>query len=188
MSSIDESDFITWINSLMATRLMIPIDLYFLRDSFNRTGIDKMLNITPTKLEELMEFIIDDVELPDEDYDELNKDAVEVYGLLHARFLLTERGLNQVRDLYENGEYGQCPRHACDGQNVLPIDAQLPPPEPNHVQIYCPKCEEIYRIGEKTKSPISGAFFGADLPQTFFMAFPELRPKRSVHKAKCVTK
>lgn len=69
------------------------------------------------------------------------RDAVkDLYGLIHARFINTARGMSiMVRrrgacrcgvlrvvaqtERYDAGEFGVCPRSFCDGERVLPVRA-----------------------------------------------------------------
>ncbi len=43
-----------------------------------------------------------------------------MYGLIHARYVLTSAGLNAVLEKFYNAEYGRCPRVFCKDQPVLP--------------------------------------------------------------------
>jgi casein kinase II subunit beta len=47
--------------------------------------------------------------------------ARELYGLIHARFLTTGKGLALLREKYLNGVYGHCQRILCNKQILLPI-------------------------------------------------------------------
>ncbi len=50
----------------------------------------------------------------------IESSAEYLYGLIHARYVLTSAGLNAVLEKYYNAEYGRCPRVHCKDQPVLP--------------------------------------------------------------------
>lgn len=45
----------------------------------------------------------------------------ELFGLIHAKFIVTNKGLSYAREKFLNGVYGQCPRIFCEKQVLLPI-------------------------------------------------------------------
>ena len=47
--------------------------------------------------------------------------AMDLYGLIHARFILSPKGLAMMREKFLMGGFGTCPRVLCKRQNVLPI-------------------------------------------------------------------
>lgn len=95
-----------------------------------------------------------------------------LYGLLHARYIRTESGMQKVSAKYRRGLYGACPRAKCELQNALPMGI-CDVPAKSSVKTYCPKCKEVYDSHRLLKK-IDGAFFGTGFPQQFLMAHPSL--------------
>ena len=99
---------------------------------------------------------------------------MDLYGLIHQRYILTKKGLLKMRVKYHYSMFGICPRLLCDKQEVVPIgmDEEL---SISRVKVYCPKCEDVYLPRMKFVD-IDGAYFGQSFPIIFFQTFPELVP------------
>ncbi|KAF2316273.1 hypothetical protein GH714_041614 [Hevea brasiliensis] len=79
-----------------------------------------------------------------EEQHELVESAAEMlYGLIHARYILTSKGMAAMMDKYKNCDFGRCPRVYCCGQPCLPV-GQSDIPRSSTVKICCPRCEDIY--------------------------------------------
>ena len=46
---------------------------------------------------------------------------MQLYGLIHARYILTTHGLAAMHHKYLHGAFGKCPRHLCAQQSVVPV-------------------------------------------------------------------
>lgn len=56
----------------------------------------------------------DDDDLEDERFLEIYQEATDLYGLIHARFIMTNRGLILMKEKYIQGRFGTCPRVLCE--------------------------------------------------------------------------
>lgn len=110
----------------------------------------------------------------------VEKTAEHLFGLIHARYILSDKGCKKMLQKYLKGDFGHCPRVLCSNNNVLPIGLSDQPGE-GMVKIYCPKCCEVYEPRQLKYCYIDGAYFGTSLPHMLFMVYPEYRPTRSKH-------
>merc|ERR1711991_1101961 len=93
-----------------------------------------------------MDMILD-CDSPSQAFSEEQQEMIEtaaemLYGLIHARYILTNRGLAAVADKFTHHQFGTCPRVYCGGQAVLPVgESDLP--RTNTVKVFCPRCENL---------------------------------------------
>lgn len=101
--------------------------------------------------------------------------AVDLYGLIHARFILTQQGAAMMREKFLLGEFGWCPRVLWKRQYVLPI-ATTEELGISRVKVFWPKWQDIYTPREGTVD-IDGAYFGLNFPQAFMKFYPDIFDK-----------
>jgi casein kinase II subunit beta len=110
-------------------------------------------------------------------WDEIEASARHLYGLIHARFIITGRGLTKMSEKFRAGEFGRCPRVLCQGQHVLPIGLHDLPGQKG-LKLYCPNCEDVYNPSTRRHVNIDGSYFGTSFPHLILQAFSDLRPEK----------
>ena len=118
-----------------------------------------------------------------EDQQEIVETAAEVlYGLIHARYILTGRGMHRMYVKYQDADFGSCPRVCCQGQHCLPVgmsDQQRTCP----VNVYCPRCQELYYPRSTKQAGLDGAYFGTTFAHMFLLTYPDSIPRRPLNVA-----
>ena len=108
---------------------------------------------------------------------DLAESAAEIlYGLVHSRFIITNRGLELMAEKFRHECFGTCPRVGCNRQRLIPI-GQSDQPQQFSVRLYCGKCNDIFSPEPKS-SILDGAYFGTTFAHMFFMQYPDLKPER----------
>jgi len=174
-SDSEETSWISWFCSLKGNEFFAEVDEDYIQDDFNLTGLNGMVPNYDYALDMILDAETDDLT---EEQTEIVESAAEMlYGLIHARFILTSRGLSQMVEKLNNVEFGRCPRVYCQGQPVLPV-GQSDIPRTNTVKLFCPKCQDIYYPKLSRHANIDGAYFGTTFPHLLYQTYPELVPTK----------
>jgi len=174
-SDSEDSSWISWFCGLKGNEYFTEIDEEFIQDDFNLTGLSGMVPNYDYALDMLLDSELDDL-TPDQ-MEVIQAASEMLYGLIHARYVLTARGLSQMLEKYNNVEFGRCPRVFCQGQPVLPV-GQSDIPRTNTVKLFCPKCQDIYYPKLARHQNIDGSYFGTTFPHMLLQAYPELVPTK----------
>ena len=178
-----EKEYDGWINhfcSLKGHEFFCEVDEEYIRDDFNLNGLEKVVPF----YEHALDVILNNVDIINNDYDLSHKERKmmelatrTLYGLIHARFILTPCGMQYMKQKYENGIFGQCPRVICSQQNVLPF-GQSDKIGVSIVKMYCCNCNDIYSYPKNSpyynNKNLDGAYWGTTFAPLFCQTFSEL--------------
>jgi len=165
----EDISWIEWFCGIKGNEFLIEVDEEYIRDDFNLTGLHAIVPY----YEQAIDIVLDNEEESLDAYPEAHQQVLEqsahmLYGLVHARFILTTRGLHLMQDKYVECIYGSCPNTYCANQPMMPIGLS---DYPNHdtAKVFCPKCNEVYQPRSKALSALDGAYFGTTFPHMFFL-------------------
>lgn len=176
-------NWVRWFCSLKGNTMFCEVDRSFLEDPFNFADLETLVPC----FSEAMDIILDvhDTEsldaMEEEQRDIVESAAEMLYGLVHQRFILSTRGLKRMFDKYKACQFGRCHRVYCQGQPVLPV-GQSDMPSQTTVNVYCPRCKDIYFPQSVIDGNVDGAFFGTTFPGLFLLRYPSLLPEKCVEQ------
>uniref|UniRef100_A0A7S3K107 Casein kinase II subunit beta n=1 Tax=Aureoumbra lagunensis TaxID=44058 RepID=A0A7S3K107_9STRA len=179
-SDDDESSWIAWFLSLRGNEFFCEVDEDYIQDDFNLTGLSPLVPYYDYALDMILDVELNTEEALADEQQELVESAAEMlYGLIHARFILTNRGMQTMYEKYTSATFGRCPRAFCCGQPVLPL-GRSDLPRNFTVHVFCPMCRDIYIPRSTRAASIDGAYFGTTFSHLFLMTFPEHIPSRPI--------
>mmetsp|Transcript_11704 Transcript_11704/g.20791 ORF Transcript_11704/g.20791 Transcript_11704/m.20791 type:complete len:288 (+) Transcript_11704:208-1071(+) len=175
----EEPSWVSWFCSLRGNEFFCEVDEDYIEDDFNLSGLSSQVPY----YEYALDMILDhdpphDVMLTDQQQELLESAAEMLYGLIHARYILTARGLASMLEKFKNCDFGRCPRVLCDGQPCLPVGTSDIPGQ-STIKVFCPKCEDIFYPRSEFQSSIDGAYFGTTFPHLMLMTYPAYRPPKN---------
>eukprot|EP01125_Pyxidicula_operculata_P004731 TRINITY_DN1770_c0_g1_i2.p1 TRINITY_DN1770_c0_g1~~TRINITY_DN1770_c0_g1_i2.p1 ORF type:complete len:192 (+),score=22.05 TRINITY_DN1770_c0_g1_i2:292-867(+) len=152
----------------------VQIDRSYLEDDFNMYGLNQNI----PHYDSALDHILDRAEFTGSESKilEIKRAAEKLYGLSHARFILTTRGLDMMYDKFQSGEFGRCPRAYCENQYVLPM-GESDFVKTCKLRLYCPRCEDIY-VPPPKYAKIDGSYFGPTFPHMMIQVYPDVIPTK----------
>ncbi|SCU77795.1 LADA_0A02256g1_1 [Lachancea dasiensis] len=175
-----------WIDLFLGRKgheYFCDVDTDYIIDRFNLINLQK----TVSKFTQVIQYIVDELDdnaleqMSSARIDQLEHDACKLYGLIHARYIITIKGLQKMLQKYKEADFGRCPRVYCNFQPLLPVGLH-DSPGVDCVKLYCPCCEDLYIPKSSRHSSIDGAYFGTSFAGMFLQAFPEMVPKHPVKR------
>lgn len=155
-----ESTWIEWFCKLKGNEFFIEVDEDYAQDDFNLTGLSQVVPY----YDDALSIILDEDEqdnVPEEDQAMIETACQMLYGLIHARFILTTRGIQTLYERYISGAYGLCWNEACCSEKkyVLPIGSDVV--GQGGTNVFCPSCGECYVPRNAKLAQLDGAYFGS---------------------------
>lgn len=177
-----DEPWIQWFCGLKGHEVFCEVERSYIEDGFNLYG----LRACVSNFSDCLDMILDRIGPDDSDDSHLTQNACTLYGLIHARYIITAHGLDSMYNKYAGKEFGTCPLVQCAGQPVLPVGLK-DELGTDTVKIYCPKCKCVYHpppvrsrqygsAGAVGGSGVDGAYFGTTFPHLFLMTFSNLVP------------
>ena len=172
-SDYEEGGWIQWFCGLDGNDFLIEVDEEYIRDQFNLYGIKPKVKNYDNALNMILGQEIPDTEqFDDPNYLTKYEAAMDLYGLIHSRYITSPKGLASMREKYLVGTFGVWPRVKCKRHYVMPIGSSYNLNE-SRVKIYCPKWQEVYSP-KHGSIDIDGAYFGPSFPFNLIQAFPDI--------------
>ncbi|GAA6031845.1 hypothetical protein JCM8097_002017 [Rhodosporidiobolus ruineniae] len=172
------NSWIAWFLASKGNEYFCEVDEEYIVDRFNLTGLNAEVQGYSAALDLITDTAADE-DLNDEQREQLESSARHLYGLIHARFIITSRGLSKMIEKHKKGDFGRCPRVLCYGQPLLPLGLSDLPYQ-KAVKLYCPRCEDLYSPKSSRHGSIDGAYFGSTFAHMLFMVYPGMIPSKSV--------
>lgn len=174
--SEEDPSWIAWFLSLRGNEFFCEVDEEYIQDDFNLTGLSSLVPYYDYALDMILDVEMAIEESLTEEQQELVESAAEMlYGLIHARYIITNRGLQAMYEKFTTASFGRCPRAFCSGQPALPV-GRSDMPRNYSVHVFCPSCRDIFTPRSSRSASIDGAYFGTTFPHLFMLTFPELIP------------
>lgn len=177
-ASDEDGSWISWFCSLRGNEFFCEVDEDYIQDDFNLTGLNSLVPYYDYALDMVL-----DVEMPMEDQlteeqQEIVESAAEMlYGLIHARYIVTNRGMHAMYEKYRSAHFGRCPHVFCQGQPVLPVGlSDLP--RNYTVNVFCPRCHGLFFPKSTRQANVDGAYFGSTFPHLYLMTHPDMIPPK----------
>lgn len=172
--SSPSASYETWISefcNVVEHNIFIEVPEDFIDDDFNLTGLSSQVKHYHQALEMILDLEPEQpVQLADQG--EIQSSAEMLYGLIHARYIVTRQGMQTMAYLFDRNVFGTCPRALCNSMKLLPT-GRFDEPGKERVMFYCPCCMDLYNVGEGY-DVVDGAFFGTTFVALFLQTYPSI--------------
>ncbi|MBI20458.1 MAG: hypothetical protein CMB73_07795 [Euryarchaeota archaeon] len=135
-----EQSWISWFCGLRGNELFCEVDEDYIQDDFNLSGLSSSVPYYDYALDTILDIDRPHSDITDQQQELIESAAEMLYGLIHARYILTTRGMTAMLEKYKQNHFGRCPRFLCANAPCLPVGTS-DIFRTATVKIFCPKCK-----------------------------------------------
>eukprot|EP01013_Petalomonas_cantuscygni_P025229 TRINITY_DN47118_c0_g1_i1.p1 TRINITY_DN47118_c0_g1~~TRINITY_DN47118_c0_g1_i1.p1 ORF type:complete len:318 (-),score=35.15 TRINITY_DN47118_c0_g1_i1:480-1433(-) len=174
----EETPWINWFCEMEQNQYYCIVDDSYAEDPFNLVGLEELVPDYEDALDIVLDLASENgyAMFSESDQLRLSSSAQKLYGLIHARFIVTSAGLVRMHDKYTRGEFGSCLRHNCDNTRLLPMGLSDHPGQ-GTVKLFCPSCRDLFRPPQPQFRNLDGAHWGTTFPHLFLMTYQVSVPR-----------
>jgi casein kinase II subunit beta len=170
------TSWVLWFLESPRGSIFIEIDEGYLNNNYNLYGIRQKVPHFAHALALIRGPYTPRERRPGEWASDIDDYGMCLYGLLHARYLLTDEGQQRMYVKYRADTFPKCPRMLCEGCRCLPYGSSDDIGQ-SEVRVFCPNCQDVYSVKDKRFTNMDGAFFGPTWTHLFVNRYSELVPK-----------
>ncbi|KAM5299508.1 casein kinase II subunit beta-like [Ctenodactylus gundi] len=173
MSSSEEVSCISWFCGLHGNEFVCEVDEDYTQDKLNLTRLNERVPHYRQALDMILHLEPNEELQHNPNQSNLIEQAAKMlYRLIHTSYMLTNQGITQMLEKYQQGDFGYFPCVYCENQPMLPIGL-LDILGEAMVKFYCPKCMDMYTPKSLRHHHTDGPCFGTGFPHMFFKVHPE---------------
>lgn len=176
-----QETWISWFLQQPLGKYFVEIDKDYLMCTYNFYGLRQKVSNFKQALDLIRGPYIPPDKRPSSWVSDIDDYGICLYGLLHARYLLTDAGLERMYQKYNKDPFYLCPRTLCNGTKCVPYGASDDIGQTT-VKMFCPCCHDVYHIQDESIPLTDGAFFGPSWVHLFLAKYPSLMPKPPIKK------
>jgi casein kinase II subunit beta len=181
MGDLADTSWVAWFLQTPRGSIFIQIDSDYLNTNYNYYGLRQKVPNFKYSLDLIRGPYIQPESRPPEWPADIDDYGLCLYGLLHARYLLTVAGQEAMRRKFTGDAFPRCPRMLCRGCVCLPY-GQSDDIAQSSVQLFCPNCQDVYASNDPKFANMDGAFFGPNWVHFFLGRYPSFVPREQPEK------
>jgi len=110
----EDTTWIQWYCAMKGNEFFCECDEDYIQDDFNLHGLNSWVPYYESALDMILDMESPgDQALSEEQQVKVEGAAEMLYGLIHARYILTSRGMHNMLAKYKNVDFGRCPNVFC---------------------------------------------------------------------------